>query len=187
MEVSQDKPKSYFHEAVTTAIRRLGLSVSSWTEFYLVEFLFKSVSKPPPDDPLVFQMRKAQEGESPLERFSLYRRAGDSALFLMGFFSEFMQKRGINRSYVAAMGGAAYSSAADLSPKGFDTVYCDLAEGFEEFALVLEEVREPDTLAAPQDIVRLYDKWKRTKSKATEDRLREEGVLIFPGRGGRKE
>lgn len=171
-------PKFYFYTAVTDAIKLLGLSVSSWTEYYLVDVLTKRVSHCEEEEPLVFQLAKAKEARSKLEQLSLYKRAGDSALFLLGFFSDLVEKKGIQREYVAAMGGTAYSSAADLSPRGFEGVYCDLAEGFEEFAAVLDEVRESTSMHTPQDIVKLYDRWKQTKSKSAEDRLNAQG--IFP-------
>lgn len=170
--------KSYFYEAVTSAIGRLGISVEQIVEFYLVEVLTKKAfAQDDLEEPLAFQLSKAREAASDLERFYLYRKAGDSALFLLGFFSDFLERKGVHRSYVTTIGGSAYANAAGLSPKGFNKVYYDLSDGFDEFALVLDEVKESTVMRTPQDILKLYDKWQRTKSPAAEERLRKEGVF----------
>ena len=57
----------------------------------------------------------------------------------------------------------------------------ELAEGFDDFARVLDEVRERTVLRSPQDIVRLYDLWKRTKDPRFAEKLRGQGV--FPQKG----
>jgi len=175
-----DSAQSYFYEAVTSAIRKLGLSVAVHTEFYLVEVLSKrALTLRPHEDPLIFQIKKAQETESVQTKFSLYRKAGDSALLLLGFFSSFLERRGVHRDYVEALGGSAYASASALSPKGFNKVYHDLAEGFEDFAAVLDEVRESTAMRTPQDVVKLYEQWRVTRSPSVADRLRKDGVYVL--------
>ena len=60
-------------------------------------------------------------------------------------------------------------------------VYRELASLFAPITRVLDDVRESTALRTPQDIVRLYDKWRRTGSPRIAARLSAEGV--YPGRG----
>ena len=85
--------------------------------------------------------------------------------------------------YYAAMGGRAYHGASVLSFEHRGT-FVELAEGFEDFAQVLDEVRERTVLRSPQDIVRLYDLWKRTRDPRFAAKLRGQGVFPQTTWGG---
>jgi len=101
---------------------------------------------------------------------------------VLGFFEDHVERKGVSRSYVVTMGGRAYANAEALaaySPREAvrQRVYGELAEGFEDYVEALDEVRESTVLRTPQDIVRLYEKWKRTGSPRVAERLRSEGVF----------
>jgi len=78
-----------------------------------------------------------------------------------------------------------YGEAADLCERTrgtdgvFREVYPELAEGFDGYARVLDEVRETTALRTPQDIVRLYDRWRRTRSPLLAERLQAEGTRVL--------
>jgi hypothetical protein len=79
------------------------------------------------------------------------------------------------------MGGGAYENAGVLaihsaSEASRIAVYRELARKFVPFAQVLDELRETTALKTPQDIVKLYDKWRRTRSPRLAERLSAEGV-----------
>jgi hypothetical protein len=78
--------------------------------------------------------------------------------------------------YFATVGGRAYRAAGVLDPQHHVT-FGELASGFLDFALVLEEVREETVLRTPQDIVKLYDRWRRTRSPKLAARLHAAGVF----------
>jgi hypothetical protein len=106
-----------------------------------------------------------------------------------GFFGDHLRRRGISRDYVVGLGERAYGEAGDLCGRAWRSsdgslrqVYPELAGRFDVFARVLDEVRETTALRTPQDIVRLYERWRRTKSPTLARRLKEEGV--FPQDGG---
>ena len=85
------------------------------------------------------------------------------------------------------MGRRGYASAEDLAvgPEAVRrTAYGELAEGFPELVEVLDDVRETTDLKTPQDIVKLYDRWRRTRSPKLAARLREEGVYPAVGPDG---
>ena len=182
MEVVEDT-RGFFQERMDKALERLGMEPSEQTSHYLLELLTRGTHSviATPDQPIVHQLAAALNETEPREQREKLRETGDAALYTCGFFQEHVQQRGMSVEYYAAMGGRAYSSAAS-HPGPHRQVFGELAQGFRDFAQVLDEVRETTMLRTPQDIVRLYDRWRRTKSPKLAERLQEEGV--FPGEGG---
>ena len=78
--------------------------------------------------------------------------------------------------YFVSMGGRCYQSASELSIRRRH-MFGELANGFRNLVDVLEEVRETTVLRTPQDIVKLYDTWRRTKSPKVAARLHSAGVF----------
>jgi hypothetical protein len=182
--------RGYFRERLVAALQRRGVTPHEATEFYVVDLLAR-YSRVRPDDsvlrPLVYRMAEALETQDATERFRRFRDMGDAALYVCGFFLEYLQRRGVSRDYVVTMGGRAYDRARHLAgwgglgmDAGLAAAYQELADRFDDFAHVLDEVREETTFRTPQDIVRLYDRWKRTGSPTLAARLKDEGV--FPQR-----
>lgn len=174
----------FFEERLETALDRRGCTASSGTRSYLVSLLTRFTFLSSPDavsEPLALRMAEAMEEEGPVMRHQKLRELGDSALYVCGFFGESLSRRGVSRSYVVSMGGRAYVAAGELpAPRGSEVgprVFGELSDGFGSYAEVLDDVRECTALRTPQDIVRLYERWKRTGSPLLADRLRAEGVF----------
>ena len=155
-----------------------------------MELLARFAERPPSgalERPLAFQLADALEAEGP-ERLSRLRHLGDAALYILGFFEDHLERRGVSRSYAVTIGGHAYSNARDLasyhpSEAVRTEVYSELADGFDDYAVVLDDVRQSTVLRTPQDIVKLYEKYKRTGSPRVAMRLQEEGVFLSVGAG----
>lgn len=173
--ISISDPRHFFYESLREALLRLHLKVEDWTEFYLVELCVRQIFNPVSVDPLVFQMIEATEC-SVDDAFSLWRDMGDSALVQAGFYDSNLSQRGIARSYVVQMGGHAYSLASVRARDGRGDVYATLAREFAAFARALNEVHEQTHLRTPQDIVKLYESWSRTKSSSSMERLHALGI-----------
>lgn len=185
IEMSRDL-RGWFREQLGVALERRGLPASQTTQLYLVELLHE-----PPSGalarPLALQLADAAEA-SGAEKIRLLREMGDAALYLSGFFADHLERRGVTRSYSVAMGERAYASASALSAlspveAARRHVYEELADAFEGFVLAFDELRESTALRTPQDIVKLYDRWRRTRSPRLAERLREEGVFPTDPRG----
>ncbi len=174
--------RGWFHERLQSAIDRQRTPTSEATEMYLVELLARYAETPVSlAQPLALMLAEAAEAAGP-ERIRRLRELGDTALYVLGFFEDHLDRRGITRDYVVTMGGRAYARAEALSvfsPRESvrRDVYGELADGFEGYAEAFDEVRESTVLRTPQDIVRLYEKWKRTRSPRVAARLRSEGVF----------
>lgn len=180
--------RGWFHERLQEALRRMRTPTSEATEMYLVELLARYAENTGATfaRPLALMLADAMESEGP-DRIRRLRELGDTALYVLGFFEDHLDRRGVSRSYVVTMGGRAYARAEALSaysPREAvrRDVYGELADGFEGYVEALDEVRESTVMRTPQDIVKLYEKWKRTGSARVAARLRSEGV--FPALDG---
>ncbi len=168
--------RGWFHEKVRSARSRLSLDVTAETEHYLVDLLAERQCLATPDTPLVQQWARALETEDPRERLERLRDTGDAALYTCGFFADHLEGRGVSEDYFIGMGGRAYRAASTLSVRR-RAIFCELAERFDRMVVLLDEVREETVLKTPQDIVRLYDKWRRTGSPKVAARLHQAGVF----------
>ncbi len=170
--------RGYFQERLSTALSELGVVAEPHTEHYLVELLAagQKGAVATPDQPLVHRLQAAIEARDRRERLRSYREAGDAALYTSGFFAEHLQKRGLSHDYYVELGARAYCAASELCGQRAD-VYHQLGARFDDYSKVLEEVRESTVLRTPQDIVRLYDRWRRTRSPRLAARLHAAGVF----------
>ncbi len=174
---------AYFRERLLAVLERRRLQIGPTTEFYLVELLARHAAGPGPEmeRPLALTLAEAVATEEPAERYRRFRDLGDAALLACGFFSEHCERRGVSRRYVTALGRRAYRQARDLAPwsgrAALPEALQELAERFERFAVALDDLRESTSLRTPQDIVRLYDRWRRSHSPVVAERLRALGVF----------
>ena len=184
IELSGDV-RGWFHERLLAALDRQNVPAMESTQVYLVELLASfavDASRARLGRPLALQLAEAVQAEGP-EKLRLFRLMGDTALYGLGFFEDHLERRGVSRGYVIAMGGRAYRNLESLcaysrSEAVRQPVYGELASRFDRFAEVFDDVRESTELRTPQDIVRLYERYKRTRSPRLAARLREEGVFM---------
>jgi hypothetical protein len=176
---------SFFQERLRAALAQRSVRLEGALQVYLVDLLERYAAAHPQRAlrPLVDHLTDALEAPTPLDRLRLYREMGDAALCVSGLFGEHLSARGISRRYVASMGGFAYRHASHLAsvPGSRSTasahVYHQLAHRFDEIAGLLVDVGEATDMRTPQDVVRLYERWRRTHSPVLAARLREEGVF----------
>lgn len=179
---------SWFRERVDLVLERRAVEASDEVRAYLVTLLSKGGGGAfvDLDDPLVLALERALRAEEPAERLELFRAVGDRALVLSGFFAERLEHRGLARDYVVGLGGRAFHGAHETARRRNQParVFVELAGAFGEWAAVLDDVRESTVLKTPQDIVRLYDRFRRTGSPDVAARLVREGVfpVVTPDR-----
>ena len=183
----------WFRERLEDALDRRGVRADEGTRAYLVELMAAvggGMRRPPGQEPLVLRLAEARAAESLEDRVRLYHGVGDEALCLSGFFADHLERRGLSADYVAHLGSGAYESAAVLATRvparvASSSTFGRLARQFVELSGVLDEVRESTVLRTPQDIVRLYDRWRKTRSPRLAERLFAEGVMpSAPSRPG---
>ncbi len=188
--------RGYFRDRLVTAMKRQRVHTDERTEFYLVNLLASQAIRPSDEairTPLIEMLAQASESTG-AERLHKFRDVGDSALYVSGFFADHLARRGVNAQYAATLGGRAYSLASSLVSRwapaaeaAFGDVYGELSEKFDVFVRVFDDVREETALRTPQDIIRLYEKWRQTGSPALAERLEKAGVFpqIQAAKGGR--
>jgi hypothetical protein len=179
--------KGWFHERLSAVLEHRNIATTDHARVYLVELLVRNAGTPPDlDRPLAFALAEACEAAEPGERFRRHRALGDRALYLSGFFGQHLEHRGVAQTYVRSIGARGYGTASELARRwgGPGAVLEELSEHFTPMCLVLDEVRESTALRTPQDIVRLYDRWKQTGSARLAERLAAEGVFPVSGDDG---
>jgi hypothetical protein len=187
--------ETFFQAEVDLAFKAEGLPAGGPAEPYLVRLLATYAAQPIEERPLGLRYFEAHLA-SPRERRSCLREIGDTSLFLSGFWGDSLGNRLVDVDYYIDLGGTAYAELArdrarirdDLGPHGPShgaEVFAELATHFGRFVGVLMTISHRTTHArSNRDVVRLYERWMRTKSGWAARRLAEEGVLARDRHGG---
>jgi hypothetical protein len=179
-------PVEYFKELVESAMTHQGLSAGEMTSFYLVRLLAGYVHLDPADaedEPLGVRFAKALQAGGAMQRDGL-RRVGDLSLFISGFFSDSLNRSLVDVDYYIALGERAYGSLA-RTDEVFSDVFDELAEKFAGFVDILGEVSERTALTSNTDLLRLYERWLKTRSRRSGDLLARQGIVPNASIGSR--
>jgi hypothetical protein len=174
-----ESPHEYFKELVETAMHHQHLAAGEMTSFYLVNLLAGFVrpdQAAPHEEPLGIRFAKALQAGGAIQRDGL-RQVGDRSLFISGFFSDSLNRSLVDVDYYIALGERAYGSLARQSDDAFAEVFDELSEKFCGFVDVLGEVSERTALTSNKDLLRLYEKWLRTRSRRSGDLLAQRGIV----------
>lgn len=176
-----ESPVEYFRELVESAMQHQHLAALEMTSFYLVNLLAGFVhfdrSSPVGDDvPLGVRFARALQEGGARQRDGL-RQVGDESLFVSGFFADSLNRSLVDVDYYMHLGEIAYGSLARQGDDTFGEVFDELAAKFPAFVDVLGEISERTALASNSDLLRLYEKWLRTKSRRSGDLLVARGIV----------
>lgn len=175
------RPIEHFKELVNTAIRRQRVKTNALAEFYLSSLLndFVFSAGKLPDEPLAITYLKAL-GSSKEVQARLLKQLGDVSLFTSGFFSDSLKRKIVDVDYYMAMGSASYGYLAHLHREDasgqIPLLFNELSRKFPSFVDVLIEVSETSRLTSSKDVLRIYERWLRTKSRQAERLLRDMGI-----------
>ena len=180
--------ESFFRDEVDKAFKDEGLEANRLTGHYLVHLLAGYAAQPIEDRPLALRLLEAIQA-SPRERRATLREIGDTSLFVSGFWGDSLGGSLVDVDYYIDMGGTAYGELARGTAGGasepFGAVFEELAANFARFVEVLMTISRRTARARnDRDIVRLYERWMRTKSDWAARRLTEEGVMPAPRGSG---
>jgi len=180
---SEQSSTEYFKELVESAIKHQQVTTDETVRYYIVNLLVKCVDADElhdDDEPLAITFNKATRA-SLSKQSMIYRRIGDLSLYLSGFFSESLSRKLVDVDYYIELGKASYGNLAHLEsgckrPAALTEVYTELARRFLTFTEILTEVSERCSLTSNTNILRLYEKWLRTRSKLAARMLRDIGI-----------
>jgi hypothetical protein len=180
--VHRESAAEYFRSLVESALDHQHVKAADLTSYYLVNLLcgyvrFGAGSAPPLDDePLALRLAKALESGGEEQRARL-RTLGDVSLFVSGFFSDSLRRRVVDVDYYVSMGEYAYASLSRFERDTFAVTFGELAERFPSFVDVLTEVSEESGLTSSHDLLRMYERWLRTGSRRSGEKLADRGVV----------
>jgi hypothetical protein len=180
MELTQSL-EAFFKDEVDRAFRDEGMKADGLTGHYLVHLLAAYAAQPIEDRPLAIRLLQAI-GASPRERRTTLREIGDTSLFVSGFWSDSLGTGLVDVDYYIDMGGTAYGelarAASGDASEPYGPVFAALAANFARFVEVLMTIsRRTARGRSDRDVVRLYERWLRTKSGWAARRLAEQGVM----------
>jgi hypothetical protein len=178
--VRSQSPVEYFRELVDAAMQHQRVSAQELTSFYVVNLLasFMHLDYSPgarEDEALGVRLVKALAAQGAKQRDEL-RHVGDLSLFISGFFSDSLNRRLVDVDYYIQLGEHAYASLAGRDDP-FGDVFDELSGKFVAFVDVLGEVSEHSAMTSNADLLRLYEKWLRTKSRRSGDLLAARGIV----------
>lgn len=181
----KESPTEYFRELVESALQHQHVAVRDLTSFYVVNLLAGFVHRDQPgigdEEALGIRLMRALQAGGTAQRDGL-RRVGDTSLFVSGFFSDSLNRGLVDIDYYMQLGERAYGSLARRD-EALGDVFDELAEKFGALVDVLAEVSEHTALTNGSDVMRLYEKWLRTGSRRSGDKLVARGIL--PSRAAR--
>jgi hypothetical protein len=170
----------FFKELVDGALVHQRVAANELTAYYVVQLLVRYVdggaTDNQPDAPLGMRLALALEGGGAQKRSSL-KHIGDRSLFISGFFSDSLNRKLVDVDYYVSIGGCAYNALSRNEADRFSPVFAELAEKFAAFVDVLSEVSERTSCASNLDVLRLYEKWLKTRSPRSGQLLVERGVV----------
>ena len=175
-------PAEYFKDLVDSALERQHLRANELTSYYLVNLLcgFVRPDKRPASTTPTGRWRSDWGARSRAAAVNNARGCAawaTSTLFMSGFFSDSFRRRSVDVDYYVSMGEYAYSSLSRQDEEAFGDVFAELAGKFVAFTDVLADVSERTGLASHSDILRLYEKWLRTRSPRDGQRLVDRGII----------
>lgn len=177
----------FFRDQVSEARDVVGVKMSDHTEYYLVRLLCDYTRRDSGaalgEEALALIYKRALEANL-TERVQLLKSMGDMALYISGFFVEFVEKSMVDVDYYISMGGTAYSNLSGLvgaqrHGETFAELYQTLAVRFTDLVDVLNQIADQsrEKPGSDADLLKLYDRWARTGSERIRKMLLERGLV----------
>ncbi len=175
----------FFRSRIKKAMSEMGLDASEMAEFYLVNLLdeYHETSKlfflegdGPVMRPLALLLKKAQDGNY-RQRQEYLKHLGDTALYVAGFFTDYVHRSLVNLDYYISMGGGAYGTLSSLvRQKQFQELFYELAIKFAPFVDVLAEVAPWSRHIDNRRLVQIYARWLKSGDARLKEILEREGI-----------
>ena len=188
----------FFGEVVEDAMKVRGLNASEGARSYVVALLAELAKPGSPvertlERPLTLLLDEALHTSVLADRFQKLRTLGDGVLYSSGFFADHFEARGVDTQYVISIGRTAYENAGSLLRTGASDeevkmdIFGELASQFAAFVAVLTEVANATVakgVATSRGVLKLYERWLKTKNDSLADALASQG-FVAPRGGGR--
>ena len=175
----------FFRNKIQDAISHKHVETSDMAEFYLVNLLdeycassslFSVEGEGPVMKPLALLLKQAVESDS-LKKKQHLKRLGDTALYVAGFFADYINKSIVSLDYYISMGGSAYGALAELTrQKAVSALYLELAIKFAILVDVLAEVAPWSQHLNNRRLIEIYARWLKNGDERLRQILEQEGI-----------
>jgi hypothetical protein len=184
----------FFRELVTQVIKNRGFEPSNASASYVVALLAES-AKPNAstlnvmgESSFTLMLADALESHG-AARFEKLRVLGDGVLYVSGFFSDHLTRRGLQPYYVRGLGATAYGGAASMlrsvgAHRTGPDIFSELSHNFEMFVQLVSSVSEELSARSVRDdssLLDVYERWLKVQSDSLTELLLAHGIL--PKRG----
>ena len=189
MLVTEKDLDSYFKSSILSSLSHQRVEASEHTVVYLssllvyfsqTENLFEKTDSGYQLKPLALYYADYNYAKNARQRSQALRRLGDVALFISGLYSQSLNKKAVDIDYYIAMGGGAYAQLSHLTDGSinkqvFANIFAELASNFVDYMDVLSDITAAQH-SSDSDILRQYEIWVRSGSKAAKKRLISQGI-----------
>jgi hypothetical protein len=152
------------------------------TDFMRTDVLFGRTDEDLAGKPLALIYAEALTSITGVQ-IRLLKYLGDFTMFFSGFFSDSLQRKIIDVDYLITLGGIAYGKLhhryhLQQEDRVLSDLFSDLSGRFTVYVDILSEISEESQLHDHRDVLRLYEKWLKTRSERTAAQLRKQGIQL---------
>jgi hypothetical protein len=181
----------FFSKLIDKAVYNQALNISEEIKFYLLSLLSKNATSPN----LIKQGNTGLYNNRPLSliylealneqlviKKKMLKFVGDYTLYISGYFGDSFNGKIVDPKYYVVLGSNAFGNLAKLSQNSSNAeLYIDIFQTFSDLVDILTEVSFDTMTSSSEDLMKLYDRWTRTKSKVLERKLIEKGIITHQG------
>lgn len=121
---------------------------------------------------------KAMNSEPSLQ-LDLIRKLGNTSLYVSGFFAESLNKKVVDIEYYVNMGETAFDFLSkNIAEDAYKNLYKNFALQFVDYMDSLTYIAQKSSLHNNNDLLKLYDNYKKTGSDLAKETLIENGFLV---------
>jgi len=177
----------FFYHHVQESMKHQNITITKTSEHYLVNLLvdytrshnaFSLIHND--GRPLALIYHQAHH-EQAATRIKIFKELGDFSLFTTGFFPDSFNRKVIDVDYYVVLGRSAYGNLSLLLQKinrgSFNLLFDELAAKFVSISNILSEISSNSATQWNDGILRVYERWLKTRSTRDERLLFSRGVI----------
>lgn len=181
-------PKEFFHDLVKDGVRKKNIKPIPQVINYLVNLLVNFVKADQlykedengkrSKETLAEIYLRALNTEKGKEKIELFKKLGDTSLYISGFFGDSLSRKIVDLDYYIAMGEIAYKNLGVFVTNNLSrNVYKNMSYHFPIYVDVLTYVSQKSMIQNNRNLLRLYERYIKTGSELARDQLIEQGIL----------
>lgn len=177
----------FFHQHVKASLKNQNISITTTSEHYLVSLLVdftltdKLFSLTGNDSRALAIIYHQAQFETAGRKIKIFKELGDFSLFITGFFPDSLNRKVTDVDYYIVLGKSAYEHLSAIFKKhctcSFTLLYDELAKKFVALADILADISSTSSTQWDDGILRLYERWLKTRSRRDELLLCKRGIV----------